>query len=104
MLRALEREADKVDDDIRLDCGDAHPERAGRLLVNPVDLEALHTRPRVVRHIRLPRAATGDYHFMPGFDEARDQKGADVASRADYDDAHRTKYARQKRSDDIKDN
>jgi hypothetical protein len=30
---------------------------------------------------------------MSGVDEARDQKGADVPGRPDYDDAHTTKYA-----------
>jgi hypothetical protein len=55
--------------------------------VNAIDFQSLHTRPCIVRLIRFPRAATGGNHLVSGGDETRNQKGADVPGRADYDDA-----------------
>src|SRR5688500_5798948 len=87
MLRALEIKADKVDDDVRIERGDALSERACRLFANPVDFHVPDIRPRVVRVIRLANAATRRNYFVSGFHQARNEVAADVTSRADYDDS-----------------
>jgi len=87
MLGTLDSEADQVDHDVGLDCGNALAKRARGFFVNAVDRQSLDVRPRVVRRIWFPRAAAGGHDFMSSGDEARNEIGADVPSRAEYDDA-----------------
>ena len=87
MLRALQCEANQIDDDVRTQLRDAVAETAGSLLPGSIDRHPLDFRPLLMRLIRFPLSATYSDDVVSGDDETRNEKGADVAGGANDDDA-----------------
>src|SRR5262245_8557581 len=96
LARTVEREADHVDDHIRLQLADALSERAigfGALALQP-DLR--DRAPGAVWLIGLALAAADGDDFVAGRDHARHQVGAHVAAAADDHNPHRCLLASYK--------
>jgi hypothetical protein len=87
MLRALDRKANEIDDDVGAEIRDAFAENAGCLLCRAIDPDSLDLTPRGVGLIRLPCSATGDDYLVPRDDESRNEIGADVTGAANDDDS-----------------
>ena len=89
LLGALQREADHVDDDVRLELADSLAEGARLLLGLAVERDGPHRLPGGMRPVGLAPAAADVDDLEPGRDEPRHQVGADVAAAADdHDTGH----------------
>jgi hypothetical protein len=85
---AIQREADQVDDDIRALVEHALTELPARFFRRAVDLDLLHRLPCTVCLVRRALATADVHNVMPGGDEPRHQKRADVSAPANHNNAH----------------
>ncbi|GMA86084.1 hypothetical protein GCM10025868_13340 [Angustibacter aerolatus] len=87
-LRRVEREADQVDDGVRLQVEHRAAEGALGVLLLAVGAHLPHARPLGCVGVRGAAAPADVDHLVPGAHEARHEVGADVAAAPDDDDAH----------------
>jgi hypothetical protein len=87
VLRALDRKANEIDDDVGAEARNAFAENAGCLLCRAIDLNSLDLAPGGVTLIGLSRSAARDNYLVPREDESRNEIGADVTGAANDDDS-----------------
>src|SRR5215210_2446770 len=87
-LRALQREANQIDDDVWSERGDAFAECACRFFCRAVDSHPLHFGPGAMGLVRLARCATNSENLVSGANQPRNQEGTNVSGSADDDDSH----------------
>ena len=88
LLRARGSKANKINNCIGAERGDARAECAGSILRGPVDLDAFYCVPCRMRYIRRARSTAGDDYLVTRVNQSRDEECADMTGSSNDDNSH----------------